>query len=67
MEQESEILQRLVRIETKLEGFMQYVNEDVTEKSSDHEKRIRFLERYALLLLGGFGLLMIAIQLFIKK
>lgn len=51
MDQESEILQRLTRIETKLDVL------------SDHEKRIRFLERYAFILVGIFGLIAVAIKL----
>ena len=54
MEQENEILQRLTRIETKLDSKI--------EKLADHEKRIRFLERYAFMLLGVFGLIMVIIQ-----
>lgn len=49
MEDENEILQRLTRIETKLDMKIEKVN--------DHEKRIRFLERYAFVLLGIFGLI----------
>lgn len=54
MEQESEILQRLTRIETKLDVL------------GDHEKRIRFLERYAFILLGIFGIAVIIIQTITK-
>ena len=54
MDTENEILQRLTRIETKLDSKI--------EKLADHEKRIRFLERYAFMLLGVFGLIMIIIQ-----
>lgn len=54
MDNESEILQRLTRIETKLDSKI--------EKLADHEKRIRFLERYAFMLLGVFGLIMLIIQ-----
>lgn len=54
MEQESEILQRLTRIETKLDIL------------SDHEKRIRFLERYAFILVGIFGLVILIIEKFTK-
>jgi len=50
MEQENEILQRLTRIETKL---------DVV---NDHEKRIRFLERYAFILIGIFALVTVIIE-----
>jgi len=62
MELENEILQRLTKIETQLDGFIKYVNEDVTEKNSDHEKRIRFLERYAFILLGIFSLIVLIID-----
>ena len=55
MDEENEILQRLVRIETKLDVL------------NDHEKRIRFLERYAFILIGIFGLIMVVIQTFVKK
>lgn len=58
MEQESEILQRLTRIETKLDSKI--------EKLADHEKRIRFLERYAFILLGIFGIAVIIIQTITK-
>lgn len=54
MEQESEILQRLTRIETKLDVL------------GDHEKRIRFLERYAFVLVGVFSLAVLIIQTFTK-
>lgn len=54
MDTENEILQRLTRIETKLDSKI--------EKLADHEKRIRFLERYAFMLLGVFGLIMVIIQ-----
>ena len=33
-------------IRTKLEGFMQYVNEDMINQSDDHEERIRNLEQF---------------------
>ena len=62
MELENEILQRLTKIETQLDGFIKYVNEDVTEKNSDHEKRIRFLERYAFIHLGIFSLIVLIID-----
>jgi len=55
MEQESEILQRLTRIETKLDVL------------GDHEKRIRFLERYAFILIGILSLVTIVVETFIKK
>ena len=55
MDEENEILQRLVRIETKLDVL------------NDHEKRIRFLERYAFILIGIFGLIMVVIQTFVKN
>lgn len=54
MDTENEILQRLTRIETKLDSKI--------EKLADHEKRIRFLERFAFMLLGIFGLIMVIIQ-----
>jgi hypothetical protein len=59
MEQENEILQRLTRIETKLDMKI--------EKLNDHEKRIRFLERYAFVLLGIFSLVVMIIETFVKK
>lgn len=59
MEQENEILQRLTRIETKLDSKI--------EKLNDHERRIRFLERYAFILLGVFGLITIIIEVVFKK
>lgn len=55
MEHESEILQRLTRIETKLDSHIGRID--------DHEKRIRFLERYAFMLVGVFGLIAIGIKL----
>jgi len=55
VDEENEILQRLVRIETKLDVL------------NDHEKRIRFLERYAFILIGIFGLIMVVIQTFVKN
>ena len=55
MEQESEILQRLTRIETKLDVL------------SDHEKRIRFLERYAFMLIGVFALITLIVEVVIRK
>ena len=51
----NEILQRLTRIETKLDVI------------SDHEKRIRFLERYAFILIGIFGLVITLIEAFVKQ
>lgn len=54
MEQESEILQRLTRIETKLDSHIGRID--------DHEKRIRFLERYAFILIGIFFLVTIIIE-----
>lgn len=59
MDQENEILQRLTRIETKLDSKI--------EKLNDHERRIRFLERYAFILLGVFGLITILIEVVFKK
>jgi hypothetical protein len=54
MEDENEILQRLARIETKLDMKIEKVN--------DHEKRIRFLERYAFVFLGIFSLIALIIE-----
>lgn len=59
MEDENEILQRLTRIETKLDMKIERVN--------DHEKRIRFLERYAFILIGIFGLVITLIEVFTKQ
>jgi uncharacterized membrane protein YfbV (UPF0208 family) len=55
MEDLNEILQRLTRIETKLDII------------TDHEKRIRFLERYAFALLGIVSIISIIIQIVLKK
>lgn len=55
MGEENEILQRLVRIETKLDVL------------GDHEKRIRFLERYAFILIGIFALITIVLEIYIKR
>lgn len=55
MEDLNEILQRLTRIETKLDII------------ADHEKRIRFLERYAFALLGIVSIISIIIQIVLKK
>jgi hypothetical protein len=55
MDQDSEILQRLTRIETKLDVL------------GDHEKRIRFLERYAFVLVGIFSLAVLIIETVFKK
>jgi len=58
MESENEILIQLARIETKLNTALGSIG--------DHEKRIRFLERYAFILIGVFGLITVAIEIFKK-
>lgn len=57
MEFEQEVLDRLARIETR-------INNGITDKIQDHEKRVRFLERALWVAMGGFGLLQIAISFF---
>ena len=59
MEPTVEILQRLTRIETKLDAHIMRIE--------DHEKRIRFLERYAFVLLGIFSVATLAIQIISKS
>ena len=44
MEYQAEVLERLARIETKMNG--------ICDKQADHEKRIRFLERGMWLAVG---------------
>lgn len=56
MEQETEIVQRLTRIETKLDTHIVRVD--------DHEKRLRFLERYAFILVGVFALIILVVKTF---
>lgn len=52
-------LERIViRIEGKVDTILKVKN--------DHENRIRFLEKYAWLLLGGIGLITVLINLFIR-
>lgn len=52
-------------IKSDLKNFMKYMEEDIITKIEDHEKRLRFLDRYAYLLIGGLGLIMfIADKLF---
>lgn len=57
MDNYQEILERLARIETKLEKM---------NILDGHEKRLRFLERYAYLLIGVFSLIMLIVNKFIK-
>ena len=52
---EQEVLQRLTCIETKLEN-------GIILKQSDHEKRIRFLEKGFYVALGGLALLQIILK-----
>jgi hypothetical protein len=52
-------------IKSDLKNFMKYMEENIITKIEDHEKRLRFLDRYAYLLIGGLGLIMfIADKLF---
>lgn len=54
MDEHGEILQRLARIESKL---------DIVQ---DHEKRIRSLEKYYFMVAGGFWLAGVGIGIAIK-
>lgn len=56
---EQETISRLARIET-------LINNGITSKLSDHEKRMRFLERGFWIAVGGLGLLQIALTLVSK-
>ena len=56
---ESQVLQRLTSIETK-------IGNGITSTQKDHERRIRFLEKGFYIALGGLALLQIMIKVFIK-
>jgi hypothetical protein len=56
---ENEVLQRLTSIETKL-------NNGISARQNDHEKRIRFLERGLYIAIGALGLLQIGLSVLIK-
>ena len=43
-------------IKTRLENFIQYVNEDISDTSEDHEKRIRSLESFKSKFIGAMVL-----------
>ena len=60
MDFEKEVLERLTRIETQ-------INNGITSKIGDHEKRVRFLERALWIAIGGLGLLQIGLSYFIKS
>lgn len=55
----TDVVVRLTRIESKL-------NNGITEKQSDHEKRIRYLERGLYLGLGGLLVIQVLINIIIK-
>ncbi len=59
VEFEKEVVERLIRIETQ-------INNGITGKICDHEKRVRFLERGLYIAIGGLGLLQILLSYFIK-
>lgn len=59
MEFQQEVLDRLARIETK-------INNGITDKLGDHERRMRFLERGFYVAIGGFGLLQIVLSYLAK-
>ena len=56
---QSEVLQRLTSIETKL-------NNGINEKLKDQETRLRFLEKSIYIAIGGLALLQIALKYFIR-
>lgn len=59
MEFEQEVLQRLTRIETRL-------NNGINKVQDDHEKRIRFLEKGFWVAIGSIALLEIILKFFFK-
>lgn len=56
---QSEVLQRLTSIETKL-------NNGISEKQKDHEQRLRFLERGFFVAMGALALLQVALKYLFK-
>ena len=44
-------------MKNKLDSFIQYVNEDISTKNEDHETRLRSLEKYRWMLVGGIAIL----------
>ena len=56
---ETTIVERLTRIETKIDN-------GIISKLSDHEKRLRFIERGFYMILGVSVVLQIVLKVFIK-
>lgn len=56
---QSEVLQRLTSIETKL-------NNGINDKLKDQETRLRFLERGFYIAMGGLALLQVALKYLVK-
>ena len=59
MEFQSEVLQRLTAIETKIDN-------GITKRLEDHERRVRFLEKGLYLAFGGLVVIQVLIKLIFK-